>query len=139
VTYTVRPATPKDLRWLAHWADCVLSPGAVGFAAVDSQGRTRGAVAYDEVTPEACRVHQAGTPPAVRALLPVAFEFPFKGLRVEKLVGTVASTNTRALRFNAHLGFRTVRVEADGFGGGVDKVWVELRREECRWLRKEAA
>jgi L-amino acid N-acyltransferase YncA len=139
VRHLVRAATPKDLRWLSHWADCVLSPEAVGFAAVDAHGRTRGAVAFDEVTADSCRAHQAGTPQAVRALLDVGLRFPFEGLGVAKLVGTVASTNARALRFNARLGFKVVRVEADGFGGGVDRVWMELRREGCRYLRREEA
>jgi hypothetical protein len=83
----VRPATAEDFRWLCHYADCVLSPGAVGLAAVDTFGRT----------------------------------------------------NAKALRFNARLGFREVRREADGFGDGVDKVWMELRREDCRWLQRKAA
>lgn len=135
----IRQATAHDLWQLSHFADCHLSPKALGLAAFDSMGRLRGCVAYDEPTADSCRVHQAGTPISVRALLPLALTFPFEVLGVAKLVGTVASTNVRALRFNTHLGFREVAREADGFGDGVAKVHMELRREDCRFLRRKEA
>lgn len=129
MSFSLREATPADLRWLSHFADCRLTPGARGIAAADSTGRPRGVVAFDNFRDGECQAHQALVPSAGRALLGASFVYPFEVLRLKRLVGVVHSSNAKALRLNKRLGFREV---------GRDAEWVrfEMTRGECRWLRK---
>lgn len=127
--HALREATPEDLRWLSHYADCALTPAAKGLTAVDTKGRQRGVVAFDEFHDGEAKAHQALAHAAGRALLSACFRLAFEVLGLERLVGVVHSSNAKALRLNARLGFREVSRDAE---------WVrfEMTRGECRWLRK---
>jgi RimJ/RimL family protein N-acetyltransferase len=136
---TVREAAPSELQFLRHFAAVELAPDARGMAAVDSKGRIRAMVGYERFTAESCHVHQAGVTIAARSLVPACFIFPFVGLGLKAIHGSVCSNNARALRMNARLGFRVTGLEKDAFGPGLDRVDMEMRREDCRWLPKGVA
>ena len=129
------PAPPEMLPWLAQRANLTMSPTLQAIAAVDDDGQIAGMVGFDGWTMNACAMHVAIEKPiAVRTLLRPAFELPFVRLGLGVVVGTVLSSNERALALDLHLGFREVMRGRDWWAPGVDLVWLEMRREECRWL-----
>lgn len=69
-----------------------------------------------------------------RVLLYAFFDYAFNQLGLERLTGTVASTNADALRFDQHLGFRhecTIPM-----GSAPDIIQLVMWRDECRWIRR---
>ena len=69
-----------------------------------------------------------------REYLKVCFDYPFRQLKLKKLIGLVDSTNADALRFNAHLGFVTEAVVADAGRHG-DLHILTMTPAQCRFLK----
>ena len=69
-----------------------------------------------------------------REFLRVAFDYPFNQLKAKVLVGLVPANNTKARRFDEHLGFKLLGPIPDGHKDG-DLLVYTMRRDECRWLR----
>lgn len=133
-------ATSEALRWLEARTGAVLTSGARGVAAVDGAGRVRGVVAYDGWTPNAVQAHMAvDTPVAWRALLRPAFEYPFEQAGRKLLLGIIPADNTRSARMAESLGFALSHRVPDGWSDGVDLLVYQMRREDCRWIRKAEA
>jgi hypothetical protein len=125
------------VRWLEERAGCVLTRNARVMKVVDDTGRTRGAVAYDDIIANgSCEVHMAvDTPWAWRRLIPACFIYPFITLGLRVVVGVTPGGNARALAVNKHLGFRETYRVRDGWAEGVDMVVQELRPEDVKqWL-----
>lgn len=131
-------AQPPDLLWLVERAAHPLSPRATAIKAVDTSGRIRGMVAFDDWWPNSCHVHMAvETPIAWRALIPACAIYPFEQLGLGVLIACVLSTNARSLRMTLALGFRETHRVRDGYAPGVDLVFHEIRREDVEakgWL-----
>lgn len=71
-----------------------------------------------------------------REFLRVCFDYPFNQLGAKVVIGLVGSKNERARRFDEHLGFKLQAEIPDGHPDGSLLIYV-LRREDCRWLRRE--
>ena len=134
------PAPPEMFQWIADRAPIYLTPAFQAIAAIDDDGRIAGMVGYDGWTDSACSMHVAfDTPIAAKYLLRPAFEIPFLRLDRQVIVVTVLSTNAKSLHLTRNAGFREVMRGRDWWKPGVDLVWFEMRREDCRFIRKEAA
>ena len=132
----VDACTKDELGWIVAETSCALSPGATGIKATDSEGRIRGMVAYDCWTPNAVTAHMAvDTPIAWRSLIPACFEYPFIQCDRRLLLGVIPSDNTKSWGLAKHLGFTVKHAVRDGWASGVDLLLLELRREDCRFLR----
>lgn len=96
---------------------------------------------YDHWTPNSVEMHslildkKGMTKSFLREIFWFPFEFAQKGL----VVGVTPSDNAAALELNRKLGFRQVYTLKDGWSTGVDMIIQEMRREDCKWLLKEAA
>jgi RimJ/RimL family protein N-acetyltransferase len=100
-------------------------------------GEIVGQVAYDNPTPNACTGHIALAFPAVwRRLLHPTFEYPFLEAGKGVLIVGVSSENRRSLRLVERCGFRVLCVIRDYIAVGIHMVQFEMRREECRFLRR---
>lgn len=140
----VRPAAPEHYGWIAERAHVVPTLGFRALEAVDDSGRIHGMVGYDGWLPGAVSMHIAlEHPAAFRSLLRpcfgIVFEAPPVGYDKPMALCTVLSTNTRSLRLVDRVGFREVFRGRNWWAPGTDLVFFEMRREECRWIRKEAA
>lgn len=134
------PAPPEMFPWLAERAKIAVDSSLKAIAAIDDDGQIAGMVGYDGWLPNACSMHVALEKRiAVRTLLKPAFELPFVRLGFACVIAPVLSTNARALELDKHLGFKEKTRFADAFGKGVDLVFLEMRREDCRWLGKAVA
>lgn len=72
-----------------------------------------------------------------KAMVYLAFDYPFRQLKVRKLMGMVPEYNIRALNADLHLGFKVEYLSPDVLGraDGVNGMYlVSMYREDCRWL-----
>ena len=136
MSFTVRIAPPENMGWICRRAGVRPEAGLGVLEAVDESGRILGQVGFNGWTPNSVCLHIAlDSPAALRSLLAVGFDETFK--RVGIAYAAVLSTNPRSLRLTRHLGFREVFRARDAWSPGVDVIWHEMRREECRYLRRE--
>lgn len=134
---TVQAMPPERLLWLCSRSGCALTPALRGIEAIDDKGIVRGAVGFDAWLGNAAQMHIAlDSPIALRALLGPAFRYLFVDCGKDVALGFLPSHNVRALKFDQHIGFREVYRLKDGAAPGDDMVLLELRREECRWLKE---
>lgn len=76
-----------------------------------------------------------------RKLLWATFDYPFRQLGLEALIGIVNSNNEQAMKYDQHLGFKEVyRFEGMHEDGG-DIVVFRMNKDECRFIKelKDAA
>ena len=131
----VRAASPMEFVWLKDRTECALSPTFRAILAEDNTG-IRGMVGFDGWTANAAQMHVClESPGALRALLRPAFSYLFHEAGRNIALGLVPSHNDAALRFDKHIGFRETYRVKDGWAPGDDMVLLEMRRDECRWLR----
>ena len=131
----VRAAPPEHYSWIAERANLKVGPDLRAIEAVDGD-RILGMVAYDNWMPNACSMHLAiEVPIASRRLIKPAFGIAFIEFKRQVVIGYVLSNNAKALALDLHLGFKEVGRLRDAWGPGVDMVIMEMRREDCRWLK----
>lgn len=127
-------ASGTAFAWLSERTGVALTHRARGLAAVDAYGQIRGAVAYDQWAPNSCEAHMAvDTPIAWRTLLPHVFVYPFSHVGI--IFGLIREGNARSVEMARHLGFRVTKQIHDGWADGENLLLMELRRENCRFLK----
>jgi RimJ/RimL family protein N-acetyltransferase len=94
-----------------------------------------GVVAFNNFCGRICGMHAAGDGNWIsRELIRAAIDYPFHQLGLVALVAAIAADNAKSLRIAQHFGFRELHRVKDGAEHGVDLVFVQMRREECRYL-----
>ena len=127
----------SDIEWLVSRTRCAVTRGFKAIKAVDARGQIRGMVGYDGWTENAVTSHMAvDTPIAWRSLIPACFEYPFLECRRDILLGVIPADNAKSWGMASHLGFRIAHTVMDGWAKGVGLLLLELRREDCRFLRR---
>lgn len=145
----VRAAPKSDWPWLVDRTGCALTSDFNAIEAIQllpgypeerDAYRVRGMVGYCNTTRTAVQLHMAVDAPCVwRALLGPALRYPFLQAQKRICLGVIPASNPRSLRFAQHVGFRETYRIADGWDEGCDLVFLELRREECRYLELPSA
>jgi RimJ/RimL family protein N-acetyltransferase len=136
----VREAPRDHLPWLAERAGLTVHPALRAIEAVDDQGRIHGMVGFDGWFGNTVALHVAlDNPAALRSLVTAGFQIAFDVAHKGVALCCVVGTNRKSLRLVQHLGFRFAYSIRDGWMPGVDMVWFEMRREECRFLKRKAA
>lgn len=136
----VRAAPRPDFHWIETRASLSLGTMATAIEAIDETGRIHGMVAYDNWTPNSAMIHLAlDSRMAARYLLGPAFAYPFIDLNREILIGIVRESNEKALKLDFHLGFEVAHTIRNGWDQGENLIVLEMRRDNCRWLRRKAA
>lgn len=113
-----------------------------GIKLVGDDGTILAMVGYDNWTHTAVAMHvflSSAKVLANRTFIRECFSYPFLECDKIMVIGTTPSHITRALRLNEFLGFREVHRIKDGWMEGSDMVIQQMLREDCHWLRKEAA
>lgn len=130
----VRAAPPEHYRWIAERAHLIIGDSFRAIEALDGD-RIVGMVGYDGWTPNSCCMHVAIEEPiAIRRMIKSAFGIPFVELGKGVVLGSVLSTNKKALELDLHLGFKKLCFIRDGWAKGVGMHILEMRRENCRWI-----
>ena len=71
-----------------------------------------------------------------RKLLWATFDYPFRQLGLESLIGIVNSNNEQAMKYDQNLGFKEVHRFAGLHDDGGDIVVFELKKDECRFIKE---
>ena len=110
--------TPQDAHYLGQVLD----------------GQIRAVVVYCSFYGKSCMIHvgSEGQHWATKDFLKEVFNYPFNTLKLKVIIGTVAGSNTKALRLDRHLGFKDVAFIPDAHDDG-DLVILEMRPEYCKW------
>lgn len=137
--YFVSAAPPENCAGLAQILGLAVTPQ---FRAIQAQredtGEVVGMVGFDRWTDNAVELHVwFSKPNALRALLTPAFQFAFEQNGKGVALGVVGSLNSRALEMDKHLGFEEVARIKDGKAPGEDLVLLQLRKENCKWLKRD--
>lgn len=103
---------------------------------VTSEGNLLGGVIYEGFTGGCIFMHQAGFDSRwlVGNMLWLVFDYPFNKLKVNKVAGTINSTNEELLAFNERLGFKEEARIKDAYRDGGDLIVMTMDRASCRWL-----
>lgn len=95
------------------------------------------AVGYNGFVGRTCCMHTVIRRPDLltRRVIRESFEFPFLVCGCDVVLGLVDETNCAAMTFDKKLGFSELtRIPGGGLDG--DLVILQMRRDECPWLRK---
>lgn len=134
----VRASPQSHYLWLCQRAGVCPTSGFRAIEAVDERGKILAMVGYDHWSRGSVEMHVAIDDP--HAALPIrrpAFAYPFEEIGVDVVWGRVRSDNEKSLRLDRALGFREVFRGVGWAAPGVDAVIFEMRRDECRWLRRK--
>lgn len=124
-------------HWLCERIGYMPTPHLRCIANVSRDGKILGVVGFDGWNGASCQMHVAGEGNWVsRELIRAVFDYVFKTAGLKVVLGLVPSNNERALKFDKHVGFRQV-ARIDGAHPDGALVVLELRREDCRYLREE--
>jgi hypothetical protein len=133
--YEVKAATFDDFGWLARKTGCVVTSDMNAIKAIDASGKIRGMVGYCNWTKNCVQMHMAVDAPIVwRSLLRPALVYPFSEVGVGMVVGVIRGNNRPSLRFAKAAGLTEVWRLKDGFRAGEDWVFLQLLKEDCRYL-----
>jgi RimJ/RimL family protein N-acetyltransferase len=98
-------------------------------------GQILGGVIFTNYTGASIEIHVAGLAPnwCSRELLYTIFDYPFRFLKVKKLFGVVEEANTKALRFDKHVGFKEeTRIEGVYPSGAA--IVLAMTLDDCKFL-----
>jgi RimJ/RimL family protein N-acetyltransferase len=128
-----------EYGWLVERAGCDISTGFKAIKFVDDTGKIHGMVGYGNWTANAVVLTIAlDNPAALREVLKWGFRYPFEQCGRGIALAVVRGKNKRSLSLCNKVGFREVYRVKDGIDVGEDMIFFQMRREECRWIPKEA-
>lgn len=134
----VQAAPPEHLAWFTQRTGYPTGPSFRAIEVVDGSGMVAGMVGFDNWCPNSAQIHVAIDRPALcRRLIRAAFEFPFVQAGRGVLVALIAAINEKSMDLAQRFGFRIAYRVLDGWAPGVDLVVMELRKENCRWIRPQ--
>lgn len=132
----VEAASPYELDFIVARTNCALTSGARAIKATDERGRIRGMVAYDVWSENAVYAHMAVDAPIVwRSLIPAVFAYPFVECDRGVMLALIPNHNRKSWELAQRFGFTVKHVVRDGWAKGDDLLLLELRREDCRFLK----
>lgn len=124
----------KFSRELAYYP----TPNFTGISCYSDGGDLMAMVGYDNWTPNSVQMHiWIRNPMALRGhlLTKEAFRYPHRHGR-NVFIGWCPEDNTAARKFQKFLGFKETHRIKDAWQPGVDIVVVEMRADDCRWLKE---
>lgn len=132
----ITAALPTDFGWFFERTGYSPKHGFRGIKAIDD-GKIAGFVGLDSWTPNSVCMHVAVdyAPLGIVKLIRESFRYAF-GENRQVVIGITPADKMKALCLAERLGFKETYRIPDGWAPGVDLVIQEMRRENCRWLRK---
>lgn len=129
----------RDWPHLAPIMQIKLCEDTKGILAVNDEGKVVAAVVFDSWSNTSVQAHiWIENVFAIRhGLLREAARYAFEEAGCLVMIGVVPGNNAKALKFDKHIGFTEVARIKDGFDVGVDYHILEMRKEDCPWLRED--
>lgn len=130
-----------DWNWLVKRCDPTLTEHTKGIVAVDKvTDRIVAMAAFDSWTKNSCQIHWAIDKPLVlkHGFIQECFNYVFNTCGKAIMLATIPSTNIKSIKLSSHIGLNVVHIIKDGFEIGVDFLIMEMRKENCKWLKGTA-
>lgn len=130
--------TPDDLPFLPEEARPRLCADTRGVVAVTNTGELVAAAIMDSWTENSCMIHvYIGNPMVLRHnFAEEVFKYVFVTSGRKVIIGCTPADNEKALKFNAHMGFKQITRIKDAYAPGIDLVVTEMRKENCKWIQE---
>lgn len=124
-------------KWIAERTDGEWRPGQKCIG-LERNGKLIAGSMYDWFNGSSIYMHVAGEGNwADYNFLWFSFYYPFEQLKAKVIIGLVPQSNLKARKFDEHLGFKLHSRIPDGHPDGDLLIYI-MRREDCRWLLREA-
>lgn len=123
--------------WVCARTGGKFEPGCSSAIGWEEGGELRAGVLYDQYNGRSICMHVASDGSRrwmTREYLAYVFSYPFRQLKVKKILGLVDSTNENALSFDKALGFKVEHVIEDAGKTG-SLVILSMSEADCRWLK----
>ena len=127
-----------DWNWISKRADPTLTENTKGIVAVDTKvDRIVAMAVFDNWTDNSVNVHLAIDKPLVlrHGFLEECFNYIFNTCNKGIIMATIPGDNAKSLKLSSHIGLDVVHTIKDGFNKGVDYILMEMRKENCKWLK----
>jgi len=123
-------------RWACERMGATFAPDVSVAIGLEEDGKLIAGVLYDNYRKKSICMHVAaeGTRWMTKEYLRVCFDYPFRQLGVNKIIGIVGEKNTKARSFDEHLGFELEHIIKDACEDG-DMLIYSMTKEQCRHLR----
>jgi len=131
--------TEEEWNWFHERTHTIFCADTQGIVAYDERGIQAVAV-FDSWTVDACSVHFAIANPLVirRGFLHEIGRHLFEACDRKRIFGLVPDNNAKAVKFDHHIGMRTVAHIPDAISEGVGYHVMRMDKEECRWITQPA-
>lgn len=129
-----------DWNWIKTRANPILTEGTTGIIAVDTEVNEIVAMAaFDNWTENSVQMHMAIDRPTIlrHGFLEEIGNYVYNTCEKGIILATVPANNPKAVKLDTHIGMDVVYRVKDGFKKGVDYLLLELRKENCRWIKQE--
>lgn len=127
---------PKEIlgKWLCDRTGGTYT-GEGQYIGLVEGGNILAVVGFEDYNHASIRMHVAaeGKRWMTREYLRFCFWYPFKQLKVKKIIGLVSSNNEQALRFDKHLGFIEEAIIKDAAPDG-DLFILTMTEKQCRFI-----
>jgi L-amino acid N-acyltransferase YncA len=136
----VSPSTPQQWQALAailHERAGVHPSADLRMLGWVSDNELKMVVGFNAFIGKTCQMHVAmaeGFTFTPKAMLRACFDYAFNQAGCAMVLGVVNSQNEAAMRYDLHLGFKTLYALAGMHDEGGDIVLLGMTREECRFL-----
>lgn len=134
---------PSDWGWVNQQVGILQVEDMSGIMAIDADtNQTVGACIFDNWTSNSVQSHFMLTNPLLlkHGFIEECFDYAFNHSDKKFIYGFIPGDNEKAIKLNLHMGFTEILRLPEAFRDGVDYVVMELKRENCKYLRKiEAA
>lgn len=126
-----------DWEWVSRVISPILCADTCGIVAVEGNEIVSAAV-YDSFTVSSANVHLGISKPIVirRGFLFFVADYIFNYRGRKRIFGLTPENNSRAVRFNEHIGMQKVGHIADAYDDGVGYIVTRMDKEDCRWLQE---
>jgi len=133
------PLADRHWAWIRERTNPELMANTKGIAAEDDKGKILGVCVCDTWTYNSVQLHIAIDNPIVLKngrLQKEVFDYIFNHSGRGIALGLVPAGNEKAIRFDKKLGFVEIFRIKDGYEEGQDMVVLEMRKEDCRWIKQ---
>ena len=133
------PMQKKDeFLWVQEAAECAYCDDMNGIVAY-RDGKLVAAIILESWSYNSVTIHIRVDDPLVfkHGFAEECYEYIFNECNRGVLIGITPANNTKALKFNRHIGLNEIYRIKDGYDVGIDYVVQEARKENCEYLRNK--
>lgn len=128
----------QEWAWIAERANPVLTSDTKGIVAYDMDTEDIVAmVSFDNWTYNSVQLHLAIEKPMIlrHGMLEEIADYVYTQAERDIILAVIPANNEKSLKLVKNIGLEAVYTVQDGYAKGVDYILLELRKENCRWLK----